>query len=260
MILCLDVGNSQIYGGVFAGEFIKLRFRYDTRQGITSDQIGIFLRSVLFHNKIELSAIEQIAICSVVPSMDYSLQAAAKKYFYLEPFVLQVKAEVGAGLKIKTENPVELGADMVSTAIAAMHYHPQKDIIVADLGTATTLSVITAAKEFLGVSILAGIQISAQALQNKTEKLPTVDIVKPESVIGKNTRQSIQSGLYYGHIGTIKEVVNRVIAEQFSDQQVKVIGTGGLATLFDQEEIFDEIMPDLVLDGLRIALMDSKFL
>src|SRR4051812_38031978 len=125
MILCLDVGNTQLYGGVFAGEKIQLRFRYPTQRGTTSDQAGIFLKNVLRENSIDFTAIKQIAICSVVPHMDYSLRSACIKYFNIDPFMLQ--AGVKTGLKIKYRNPLEVGADRIANAIAANKQFPQKN-------------------------------------------------------------------------------------------------------------------------------------
>lgn len=252
MILCLDVGNSQLYGGVFNGETIQLRFRHDTKLSGSSDDLGLFLKSVLRENAIATEQIKQIAICSVVPHIDYSLRAACKKYFDIEPFVLQ--AGVKTGLKIKYRNPLEVGADRITNAIAAAQLYPQQNIIVVDLGTATTVCVINAAKEYLGGVIMAGMRISMGALQNNAAKLFPVEIVTPESIIGRSTAESIQSGLYYGQLGLIREVVQRITREAFNDQAPVVIGTGGFAYLFANENIFHTIQPDLVLHGLRIAL------
>src|SRR5579871_4810272 len=132
MILCLDVGNTHIFGGVFDKDEIILRFRYDTKQPHTSDQIGVFFRSVLRENNIEASKIKQIAVASVVPSIDYSLRSACIKYFDAEPFVLQ--AGVKTGLKIKTEHPEKVGADLVAEAIAGVHRYPKKNLIIVDFG------------------------------------------------------------------------------------------------------------------------------
>ncbi|CEK11219.1 type III pantothenate kinase [Legionella hackeliae] len=250
MMLCIDVGNSHIYGGVFAGEEILLRFRH-TSQVSTSDELGIFLKSVLRENECSPEAIRAIAICSVVPQLDYSLRAACVKYFSVEPFFLQ--AGVKTGLNIKYRNPVEVGADRIANAIAATHAYPGKNIIVIDFGTATTFCVITAQKIYLGGAILPGVRLSVDALANKTAKLPAVEIIKTEQVVGRSTIESIQSGVFYGALGACRELITRIKEEAFVGEDVLVLATGGFASLFDKQEIYDHLVPDLVLQGIRLA-------
>lgn len=257
MLLCLDVGNSQIYGGVFHNQTLKLRFRRDTRQNSTSDELGIFLRNVLRENNIDNAQIEAIAICSVVPQIDYSLRAACQKYFSIKPFVLDVKANTG--LTLKYRNPLEIGADRLANAVAATHYHPNKNILIIDFGTATTFCAISSAREYLGGSIIAGLRISMEALQLNAAKLPFVEIVKPTSVLGRSTVESLQSGLFYGHLGMLKEVSKGLLSDCFSDAPSIVIGTGGFSHLYeDIDSVFTEVMPDLVLEGLRISYARAK--
>lgn len=256
MILCLDVGNSHIFGGVFVDNQIELRFRHVTSHNTTSDQLGIFLKSVLQENNIPSNKIKDIAICSVVPHIDYSLRSACIKYFDIEPFILQ--AGVKTGLKIKYRNPLEVGADRIANAIAAISRYPKKDIIVIDFGTATTFCAITAEKDYLGGAILAGMRLSMNALQNSTAKLSAVEIVKPTAVVGRSTMENLQSGLYYGQLGVVREMTQRMMTEVFHKQKPILIGTGGFAHLFSEENIFTAIMPDLVLDGLRLALMANR--
>lgn len=252
MILCLDVGNSQIYGGVFTQDTIQLRFRLTTQSGNTSDQFGIFLKSVLRENNINPEVIKKIAICSVVPHIDYSLRSACLKYFDIEPFILQ--AGVKTGLKIKYRNPLEVGADRIANAIAAAQKFPDKNIIVVDLGTATTFCAVSSKKEYLGGVILTGMRLAMEALQNNTAKLFSVEIVTPAATLGRSTAESIQSGLFYGQLGAIREIIQRLNKEAFAGQTAKIIGTGGFAHLFEKEKLFTAIVPDLVLDGLRFAL------
>lgn len=252
MILCLDVGNSQIFGGLFSNERLQLSFRYASTHTSSSDQIGIFLKSVLRENNIAAEEIRQIAICSVVPGLDYSLRAACKKYFDLEPFMLQ--AGVRTGLKIKYRNPLEVGADRIANAIAATHYYPKQNLIVVDFGTATTFCAISAEKDYLGGVIMPGMRIAMEALQSNTAKLFPVEIIRPETVIGRSTRESIQSGLYYSQLGTVQEIVRRTAPDVFQQQAFVLLGTGGFANLFAEEKIFTAIIPDLVLQGLRLAL------
>ncbi len=251
MILCLDVGNSQIFGGVFDNADIRLRFRYDSRQSLTSDQLGIFLKSVLRENEIDPNGIRSIAIGSVVPSIDYSLRAACVKYFNITPFILQ--HGVKTGLVNHYINPAEVGADRVANAIAASHFYPDKELVVVDMGTATTFEVITAKAEYLGGAILAGMRLSMEALQNATAKLSAVEINMPEHAIGRTTRENLQSGAYFGQLGMIREITSRISQEAFAGRKPFVIGTGGFSYLFEKENIFSTIAPDLVLHGLRLA-------
>ncbi|MCB0412650.1 MAG: type III pantothenate kinase, partial [Bdellovibrionales bacterium] len=154
MILCLDVGNSQIYGGVFDKDECILRFRRTSKTGASSDEFGLFLRSVLRENNVDPEKIQSISLCTVVPEVLHSLKNACRKYFQHNPFVLQ--AGVKTGLKIKYRNPVEVGADRIANSIAATYLYPNKNIIVIDFGTATTFCAINAEKEYLGGVIIPG--------------------------------------------------------------------------------------------------------
>jgi type III pantothenate kinase len=252
MILCLDVGNTQIYGGLFDKDKMILSFRKNSKNGASSDETGIFLRTVIRENGFDPTKIRQIAICSVVPEVIYSLKGACMKYFNINPFNLQ--AGVKTGLKIKYRNPLEVGADRIANSIAATHLYPGKNLIIVDLGTATTFCAVTKDKDYLGGSIVAGLRLSMEALEMKTAKLPSVEIVSSHEVLGRSTVESLQSGLYYGHLGTMREISSRITRECFQDDKPLVIGTGGFSYLFEKEKIFDEIMPDLVLKGMLIAL------
>lgn len=252
MILCLDVGNTQIYGGVFDEGRIRLRFRRNSRTGASSDEIGVFLRSVLRENDIEPKSVKQIAICTVVPEVLHSLRNACLKYFNVTPFTLQ--AGVKTGLKIRYKNPLEVGADRIANAIAATQMYPQQDLIIVDFGTATTFCAITADKDYLGGAIIAGLKISMEALESRTSRLPSVEIVKREEALAKTTVEGLQAGLYFGTIGQVKEITSRMTQEGFAGKQPKLIGTGGFASLFAKSGIFDEENPDLVLHGLYTAL------
>lgn len=252
MILCLDVGNSHIFGGVFDGEDIQFRFRYATNMVGTSDQIGTFLRQVLRENKVDHSQIQYIVLCSVVPSLDYSITSACVKYFDKEPFL--IKPGIKTGLKLDIQNPLELGADRLATSIAAADMYPKQNIIIADFGTATTYCAISADNAFLGGVILPGLRTAMQSLHSATAKLPPVEILKPEKTLGKTTEGNIQAGLYYGQLGAAITIIKNLCNEAFAGEKPVIIATGGFAYLFEDEHLFDIIVPDLVLHGLRIAL------
>jgi type III pantothenate kinase len=251
MLLCLDVGNSHIYGGVFKGDDISLRFRQSSTVS-TSDEVGIFLKSVLRENNCSPELISKIGICSVVPQIDYSLRAACLKYFKTEPFFLQ--AGVKTGLNIQYRNPVDVGADRIANAIAATKQFANRNVIIIDFGTATTFCVLSAKKVYIGGSILPGVRLAVDALSNKTAKLPSVEIVKTNQVIGRSTIESIQSGVFFGALGACKELISRIKEETFKDEDVVVIATGGFASLFADYNLYDHHEPDLVLKGIRAAL------
>ncbi|MFT4677079.1 MAG: type III pantothenate kinase [Candidatus Azotimanducaceae bacterium] len=264
MILCLDVGNTQIHGGVYADNYLQVQFRHASQSRSSSDELGVFFRSVLRENNVEPDSIDQIIVCCVVPDLLYSLRASCQKYFSLEPLVL--RPGVKTGLKILYQDPKEVGADRIADAIGAVKLYPGKNLIVADFGTATTLCAITKNKEFLGGNILPGLKLSMDALESKTAQLPAVEIVPPSSAIGRTTVESIQAGLYWSNVGMVRELVTRITAEVFSEEAPLVIGTGGFAQLFSREELFDEVVSDLILTGLlevarlnrSVSVPDSK--
>jgi type III pantothenate kinase len=251
MILALDVGNSQIFGGVFEDGEATIRFR-KTSRAMTSDELGLFLRSVLRENGVDPSSVRQIAVCSVVPEILYSLRSCCRKYFDLDPFILQ--AGVKTGLKIRYRNPVEVGPDRIANAIAATLLYPGRHAIVIDFGTATKFDVVHADREYLGGLILPGLQMSMEALEQKTARLPTVEIVQPPDLIGRSTVENIQAGLYFGNRAAVRELTREIRAHVFRGEPAVVIGTGGFSRLFGHENLFDVLNPDLVLLGLVHAL------
>ncbi|MGH7958440.1 MAG: type III pantothenate kinase [Opitutaceae bacterium] len=250
MRICLDVGNSQLHGGVFdAG--LRLQFRKTTHPLGSSDEFGVFFTAVLRENGVDPRAVGRVAICSVVPQALYPIRSACLKYFRCDPFVLQ--AGVKTGLKVKYRNPHEVGADRIAGAIGATLRRPGSNIIVVDCGTATTLDVVTANGDYLGGAILPGVGISVDALAGRTAKLPTVEITKPVAALGRSTIESIQSGVFHGHAGAIRRLIDEISTESFGNAPRTVIGTGGFARLFEAESLFDEIVPELVLLGLKHA-------
>ena len=251
MILCLDIGNSHMHGGVFHNDELQVQFRMASKTGSSSDEYGVFLRSVLRENDINPQNISAISLCSVVPEVLYPINACCQKYFNTEPFILQ--AGVKTGLKIAYRNPLEVGADRIANAIAVTHLFPQQDVIVIDLGTATTFCAITANKEYQGGVIMAGMKMSMKALESGASKLGSVEIVERDEVLGKSTNDSIQSGLYFGAQGAMKEIISGLTEKTFKGKKPLIIGTGGFTAVFRNSNIFNEIIPDLVLKGLYLA-------
>ncbi len=254
MLLALDVGNTQIYGGVFKDDKLLAKFRA-TSGSSTSDEFGTFFKSALRENGIDPKEIKELAICSVVPDLIYALHQASLKYFGLEPFLLQ--GGIKTGLNIKYKNPLEVGADRIANAIAASGMFPDKDLVIVDLGTATTFCAVSKKKEYLGGVIMPGLRISMEALASRTAKLPRVEIAKPGELVGKTTIDSIQSGLYYSSLLAITGISEKIKSDYFSDEAL-VIGTGGFSKLFEDAGIFDRVVPDLVLLGIAAAVRLNK--
>jgi type III pantothenate kinase len=251
MLLCLDIGNSQIHGGVFEGDALRCQFRKTTHPLGSTDEFGVFFSAVLREREIDPRTVRRAAICSVVPSALHPVRSACLEYFHCDPFVLQ--AGVKTGLKVKYRNPHEVGADRIAGAVAAVQRRPGEPLIVVDCGTATTFDVVTAEGDYLGGAILPGIGISVEMLAGKTAKLPTVEIMRPATALGRSTIESIQAGVYHGHVGAIRHVLGELVREVFAGEWPCIVGTGGFSRLLEKEKLFDEIVPELVLIGLKQA-------
>lgn len=256
MRLCLDVGNTHIYGGVRHQDKFLFHFRYASSEVMTSDQFGVFLLSLLREHNLSKTQIKQVAIASVVPQLDYSIRSACLKYFEQEPFFLKLGAKTG--IKILYKNPQEVGADLIAGAIAAVEHYPNQNILVFDLGTATTCMAVSKNKEFYGGAIFPGVRVSMKSLQSNTAKLSSVEIIQPKQFIGRSTVECIQSGIFYGHLGMMKELALNFTQDLFAHEKPKIIGTGGFAQLFMDHAIFDSVLPDLVLEGLNLAAEQNQ--
>jgi type III pantothenate kinase len=252
MILCLHIGNTHVVGGVFDGQDLKLEFRRTSHARISADEFGLFLRGVLLSNEISPRSVRQVAMSSVLPEATYALCSACRKYFSVEPFI--IRAGVRTGLKIRYRNPLEVGADRIANAIAAVHHYPDRELVVAGFGTATTFSAIGADKTYFGGVILPGVRISLEALVTRAAKLSSVEVAAVDHVIGRSTAESMQSGLYHGQIGMAREIIGHIRAEAFQGRQPLVVGTGEFAGLFEPSGLLDVIRPQLVLEGLLLAL------
>lgn len=253
MLLTLDVGNTQIHGGIFTSwddpKALKFQFRKNTKSGASSDEIGVFLRSVLRENDFDPKAVQAISVCSVVPDLIHSLRGACTKYFGINPLLLQ--AGMKTGLKIRYRNPLEVGSDRIAGAIGATSLHPDKNLIIVDFGTATTFDAISSERDYLGGLILPGFRISMEALETKTARLPAVEIIAPEELIGRSTVESIQAGLYFGNLFALQGIGEEIRRRYFDQKSALIIGTGGFSRLFDREKVFDALIPELVLIGLQ---------
>lgn len=252
MILTIDVGNTSTACGLFEDDECVLRFRRATDINSSSDEIGIFLRSALRENGYDWQKIKKIGCCSVVPAVNHSLSRACVKYLGHEPLFIQ--AGIKTGLKLRYSNPKEIGADLIAAAMGAVAEYPDKNLIIIDMGTAITAELVSKNKEFLGGIIMPGLKISVDALAGGTANLTSVEIMKPEHVYGSSTTEAIQAGLYYGTAGAVKEFCYLFKKNVFHGEDTVIIGTGGFARSFEDYKLFDEIIPGLVLAGVKKAL------
>jgi type III pantothenate kinase len=256
MLLCVDVGNTQIFGGVYDDGELKATFRRTSTVHASSDEFAIFFRAVLRENGLDSAEIDMAGICAVVPDAMHSLQNCFRKYFRFEPFVLQ--PGVKTGLKIRYRNPLEVGADKIANAIGGIMRFPNRNLLIADFGTATTLCAVSKEKEYLGGIITPGIKISMAVLESKTARLPAVEIIRPTEVLGRSMVESIQSGLYYGTLATLRSLAALVTQAHFPEEKPVLVGTGGFSRLFEKEQLFDAFVPELPLIGLRRAVELSQ--
>src|SRR5579864_1485089 len=260
MLLVLDVGNTNTVLGVYerpagfksgqaaTASRLRAHWRVATIRTQTVDEYGVLFRNLFAMEDMQPQEVHGIIISSVVPPIDSTLREVCEKYFKTKP--LFIEPGVKTGMPIKYENPADVGADRIVNGVAAFEKHGGPCIIV-DFGTATTFDAISKKGEYLGGVIAPGIGISAEALFQRTARLPKVDIRKPAQIIGVTTVGSLQSGLYYGYLGLVDGILERLVAELGA--QTKVVATGGLAALVGSGSKFiTSVDEHLTLDGLRI--------
>ncbi len=248
MILTLDIGNTNIKTALFEGERMAAYWRISTNRTMTSDEYGMLMCNLFTHHNVSMKSVTGIVISSVVPTINYTIEHMCMTYFGRAPMF--VAPGIKTGIHIKYDNPKELGSDRIANAVAAYELYGGPCIYI-DFGTATSFGVVSQKGEFLGGAICPGLKVTADALVDRTAKLPRFELVKPASVIGKNTITNLQSGILYGHIGLVKYLIKRMKEELGSD--CKVIATGGMAVLIREEcpEITD-LDGLLTLKGLRL--------
>lgn len=249
MILTLDIGNTNIKSALFDGTEMRQYWRLATNRNRTSDEYGMSMMNLLNHFGIDKAEISGIMMSSVVPQINFTIEHMCRSYFGMEP--MKIEPGVKTGINIKYENPRELGSDRIANAVAAYELYGGPCITI-DFGTATSFGAISAKGEFLGGAICPGLKLAADALTERTAKLPRFELVKPETVIGRNTVSNMQAGIVYGYIGQIKYLVNRM-KKEMGVEGIKVIATGGLAVLVAGESSVIDVMDGLLtLKGLRI--------
>ena len=254
MLLTLDVGNTNTVLGLYrlASEELVTHWRISTLRTQTADEYGVLFLNLFSMRKVEATEISSIIISSVVPPLESTLRQVCERYFNIKPMF--VEPGIKTGMPILVDNPAELGADRLVNGVAAFARYGGPCIVV-DFGTATTFDVISAKGEYLGGVISPGLAISAEALFARAARLSRVDVKKPAKVIGTNTVAHIQSGLYYGYIGLVDGILERMLNEMRTPDSAtpKVIATGGLARLVAEDSRFIETIDDLLtLEGLRL--------
>lgn len=253
-LLAIDVGNTNIVFGVYRESELVAAWRLATRRDQTADEYGILLSQLFERHLLDTREVDRVIVSSVVPALSQTFERVSERYFNRE--ALFVGPGVKTGMPILYDNPREVGADRIVNAVAAYHKH-RRALIVVDFGTATTFDVVSAKGEYLGGAIAPGIGISMNALFSQTSKLPSVQFANPHTIIGKNTVESIQAGIFYGYVGMVDAIVDRQKAEL--DGEARVIATGGLARLVaDEARTIDEVDDELTLQGLLIIGQINK--
>ncbi|WP_088188605.1 type III pantothenate kinase [Desulfosporosinus sp. FKA] len=248
MILLFDVGNTNIVLGVYDERTLTHHWRVSTEKSRTVDEYAVVIKNLFDFSGLSFREINAVVISSVVPPVMPTLETLARKYFGVEPLV--VGPGIKTGMPIIYDNPREVGADRIVNAVAAYAKYGGP-LVIVDFGTATTFCVVSKRGEYLGGAIAPGIGISTEALFLRASKLPRVEMVKPTSVIAKNTVAGMQSGIYYGFTGQVDGIVKRIKEELGSE--TKVVATGGLAKMISQEsETIETVDPFLTLEGLLI--------
>lgn len=247
-LLAIDVGNTQTVIGLFEGEEIRASWRLGSVARRTQDELAIIIEGLFRLGGYGMASVKRVAIASVVPPLGPTLVELSRTYFHTEPLV--VGPGTKTGIPVRYDNPHDVGADRIANAVAGVHLFGGP-LIIVDFGTATTFDALSAKGEYLGGAISPGFGIALEALVDRTARLPRIEPARPASVIGQNTVLSIQSGMYFGYLGLVREIVGKM--KERLGSETRVLATGGQNFILAAEEnIFDEIEPDLTLIGLRL--------
>lgn len=261
MLLAFDVGNTNIVLGVFKGKKLIQSWRMETDKHKSADEYGMLIKNLFDYHGLDMAEVKDAIISTVVPSISYTLQHLSIKYFNIR--AIEVGPGIKTGMVIKYDNPKQVGADRIVNAVAAYAKYGGP-LIIIDFGTATTFCCISDKCEYLGGTIAPGIKISSDALFEKTAKLPRVELVEPGHVICRNTIESIQSGLVYGHMGVVDYIVGKMKEEYVnltgdSSGKMTVVATGGLATMVAKGvKTIDHVDSLLTLEGLSLIYEKNK--
>jgi len=251
MILCIDIGNTNIKYAIYDGDELVVSFRVATDGKKTSDEYGTQLIDMLSVKAVKAEDICGGIISSVVPSLDYTILHMCSVYLHIN--MLQIEPGIKSGLNLRCDNVKEVGADRIVNCVSAMVRYGKPDVpmIVIDFGTATTFNILSAKQEFIGGVIAPGIKGSLDSLVNGTAKLPRIEIEAPKSVIAKNTVTNMQAGIVFGFAGLVEYIVKRIKKELRSDNVI-TIATGGFAQIIsDEVGCIDKVDKLLTLEGLK---------
>ena len=248
MLLAIDIGNTNIKYGIYDGEELVASFRVSSRLSRTADEYGSVLINLLASKGLKTSDVNGVIMSSVIPSLNYTICHRCEYFFGVSP--LMVGPGIKTGLNIKADNPKEVGADIIVNSVSAFRKYGGP-VIVIDFGTATTFDVITENCELIGVAIAPGIKTSLEGLTKNTAQLPTIELEAPRSVLGKNTKTSMQSGVIFGFAGLVDNIVKK-IRKELKNDKIKVVATGGLGEMIAKEtETVGTVDRTLTLDGLK---------
>ncbi len=254
MLLAVDIGNTNVTFGVFEGEELRTTWRVATNVNQMADEYAALLLNLLHLHDLEMSDIKEVSLCCVVPPLLGTFDELFQHYFDISPLV--VGPGLKTGVRIRVDNPREVGTDRIVNTAAAHHLY-RGPVIIVDIGTATTFDTVSSEGDFLGTAIAPGFAAAAEALFAKASLLPRVELIRPEHAIGTNTVTSMQSGIVFGYVGLIEGIVARI--QQELGEKAKVVATGGYAGLIAGETaIIDEVNPDLTLIGLRLIYLMNK--
>jgi type III pantothenate kinase len=254
MLFCLDIGNTIITFGLYEGESLTHHWRIATDVEKTADEYAVLLDSLLRLDGVNVQDMQAVSMVSVVPRLTGVFVDFFQRYWHIQPLV--VDAGVRTGVKIRTENPREVGADRIVNAVAAYQRYGGPACVV-DFSTATSFDAISTEGEYLGGAIAPGMSIALEALSDRAAKLPKVEIARPPQAIGRNTVLSMQSGFFFGLVGLVEGIVGRFRRELGDD--MRVIATGSLAEMIAREtDVIQVLAPWLTLDGLRLVYSLSQ--
>lgn len=247
-LFCVDIGNTNVVMGLYEGQNLMAHWRIATIHRKMADEYAVLILNLFERSAQEPTSVKGVIIASVVPPLTGIFEKLSQRYFDQDPLV--VDAGVRTGVHIRVDHPAEVGADRIVNAVAAFHRYGGPACVV-DFGTATTFDALSAEGDYLGGAIAPGIGIAAEALFQRTAKLPRIDLVRPPGVIGKNTVHSMQSGLLFGYVGLVEGIVARFRADLGAE--MRVVATGGLASLVAAEtDVIEAVEPWLTLEGLRL--------
>lgn len=251
MILLIDIGNTNIVLGIYKEKKMIKSWRLETRQTKTMDEYGSQIESILTHENIEISDIEDVVIGSVVPTLQHTFKEMSKVYLNHVPIV--VGENTKTGVAIKYDNPREVGADRIANSVAMVEHYKLPAILI-DMGTAVTFDVVSKNREYLGGAISPGLGIASEALFEKTSKLPKIEVEKPKSAIGKTTVDAMKSGLFYGFVGLIDNVIENILKDLGEKKEdVSIIATGGYSKMIaENSKYIQKNDKDITLEGMRI--------